>query len=126
MSAPGLHLIVLLSLLSVGGGCELEQASLEYWAQVEEIYNQDTLPHTLLSAAQQMNSQTYETFFDYCACKHDIFITKETICKYVFHTSNSQQRTNNTEQIRNIQLPNYEVKPLAKDREREKEREMII
>ena len=109
MSSPWLNLIFLLSLLRVGGGCELEQASMEYWAQVEEIYNQDRFPDSLLSAAQQMNSQTYATFFDYCACKHDIFITKETICKYVFHTSNSQQRTNNTEPIINIQLPNYEV-----------------
>ena len=117
MSAPWLHLIFLfplslLSLLSVSGsgGCELDQASLEYWAQVEQIYNQeDKYPDSLLSAAQQMTSQTYATFLDYCACKHDIFTRKETICKYVFHTSDSQQRTNNTESVRNIQLSNYQV-----------------
>ena len=114
MSAPWLHLIFLFPIsvlsVSVSGGCELDQASLEYWAQVEQIYNQeDKYPDSLLSAAQQMTSQTYETFLDYCACRHDIFTRKETICKYVFHTSSSQQRTNNAESSVNIQLPNYEV-----------------
>ena len=106
-----LHLIFLVSLLlPSSGGCELDQASLEFWAQVEEIYNQeDKYPDSLLSTAQQMNSQTYEMFFKYCACKHDIFIKNETICKYVFHTSNSQDRTNNTASLVNIQLPYYEV-----------------
>ena len=117
-----LHLIFLVSLLlPSSGGCELDQASLEFWAQVEEIYNQeDRYPDSLLSTAQQMNSQTYEMFFKYCACKHDIFIKNETICKYVFHTSNSHQRTNNTASVVNIQLPYYEVKlSQTKDRERE-------
>ena len=89
--------------------CELNQQSLEFWAQVEEIYNQDKYPDSLLSAAHQIVSQTYEMFFKYCACKHDVFIKNETICKYVFHTSNSHQRTNNTASLVNIQLPYYEV-----------------
>ena len=84
--------------------CELNQQSLEFWAQVEEIYNQDKYPDSLLSAAHQINSQTYEMFFKYCACKHDVFIKNETICKYVFHTSNSQQRGNSTRHNINIQL----------------------
>ena len=54
--------------------CELNQQSLEFWAQVEEIYNQDKYPDSLLSAAHQINSQSYEMFFKYYACKHDVFI----------------------------------------------------
>lgn len=121
MSPPWLDLIFLslLSLLSASGGCELDEVSLEYWALVEEMYNQEQYPDTLFSAAQQMNSQTYETFFKYCACKHDIFIKTETICKYVFHTFNTQQRANTTESDLDIQLPNYEVNFIKQKTERQ-------
>ena len=94
----------------------------EHWTKVEEMYNQQKYPESLLSAAQQINSQTYETFFKFCSCRHDIFTKDETICKYIFHTFNNKQRTNNTDSFIDMQLPNYEVNCSKQSTERERGR----
>ena len=73
------------------GGCELGEPTLEYWDQVEGMYNHQRKKENMISAVNNMNVETYQMFFKFCNCKYDVFIKNETICKYIFtrHFRNS-------------------------------------
>ena len=66
------------------GGCELGEPTLEYWDQVEGMYNHQRKKENMISAVNNMNVETYQMFFKFCHCKYDVFIENETICKYIF------------------------------------------
>ena len=79
-----MRLAVIIVLLTVCRGCELEGPALEYWDTVEEMYNRETDTENKNSLIHSMNTQTYQRFFNFCSCKYDVFLKTETICKYVF------------------------------------------
>ena len=65
-------------------GCELEESTLEYWHQVEGMYNHLRKKENMISAVNNLNVETYQMFFKFCNCKYDLFIKNQTICKYIF------------------------------------------
>ena len=65
-------------------GCELELPTLQYWHQVEGMYNHQREKENMISSVNNMNLETYQMFFKFCHCKYDVFIKNETICKYIF------------------------------------------
>ena len=78
------HFILFLFLSDWVGGCDLEEPALDYWHQVEGMYNHQRKKENMISAVNNMNVETYEMFFKFCNCKYDVFIKNETICKYIF------------------------------------------
>ena len=72
-------------------GCEVWERRLEYWDQVEEMYNHQRNKENMISSVNNMDLETYQMFFKFCHCKYDVFIENETICKYIFtrHFSHS-------------------------------------
>ena len=79
-----LLLILFLLPSDCAGGCELEEPTLDYWSQVEGMYNHQRKKENMISAVNNMNVETYQMFFKFCNCKYDVFIKNETICKYIF------------------------------------------
>ena len=65
-------------------GCELDQPTLDYWDQVEGMYDHLRKKENMISAVNNMNVETYQMFFKFCQCKYDVFIKNQTICKYIF------------------------------------------
>ena len=79
-----IQFLLLLFLSDWVGGCELEQPSLQYWTQVEGMYNHQREKENMISSVNNMNLETYQMFFKFCHCKYEVFIKNDTICKYIF------------------------------------------
>ena len=101
------HFMLFLFLSDWVGGCDLEEPALDYWDQVEGMYNHQRKKENMISAVNNMNVETYEMFFKFCNCKYDVFIKNETICKYIFlrHFRQSQITQKQKQKMKMKQSP---------------------